>query len=240
MVTLSSQKSKVKSRKTGNVLCDMPLGSSISHLRVGCLSFRSKSQKCLKGLFMLSLVLLFGLQVQAQEDIVKQKHGMLKFTGGIEPGYMFSPRLLNLYLSGHLEYYLQERVSVRGDIYYFVDTQGGDAQLLANHGLFFGAAYHFLDKPVVDPYLGFQPGVQLTRVQYWDDNSLALYKSPYKLVPVASVIGGANFFVSRFFNFYVATRGVFGSHRGGGAPTSLNLGEWRISFGLGFNVGLLK
>lgn len=185
--------------------------------------------------------LSFGQALQAQtEDIVKKKHGMLKATAGIEPGYMFSPKLLNLYISGHLEYYLQERVSVRGDIYYFVDTQGDDASLLDNHGLYFGAAYHFTDKAIVDPYLGFQPGVHLSRVRYWDNTDLALYKSPHKLIPVASVIGGANFYVSRFFNFYVATRGVFGAYRGGGAPDPFPLGEWRISFGLGFNIGLLK
>ena len=187
----------------------------------------------------IGILLFLSIYAQAQEDRLTKKDGLLRATGAIEPGYLFKQNLLTTYVSGLLEYQLQERVSVRGDFAVYINMQE-NAYLLDNHGLYFGAAYHFTDKAIVDPYLGFQPGVQLTRVRYWNDTDLAFYQSKFKLVPVATLIGGVNFYVSRFFNFYVATRGVFGEFSGGGAPASVPLCEWRITFGLGFNIGLKK
>jgi hypothetical protein len=46
--------------------------------------------------------------------------------------------------------------------------------------------------------------------------------------------------VSRFFNFYISSRAVFGTFSGGGAPLSIPMNELRVNFGLGFNLGLKK
>ncbi len=203
----------------------------------------------LKSLFILGLSLIYSLGCMAQrekledfrvESRIGSTEGLLKFTATIEPGYMFDPQLLNIYVSGNLQYYLEERLSVRGDVAYFFDTQEADGELLANHGLYFGGVYHFTKAPIVHPYLGLQPGIHLTRTQYEVPGYVYPQPSFYKIVPVVSVMAGADFYISRHFNFFLASRTVFGEFRGGKVPTPMNLAEIRLTFGLGFHIGLKK
>jgi hypothetical protein len=174
------------------------------------------------------------------ESRIGMTEGLLKFTATIEPGFMFDPQLLTINLSGNLQYYLEDRFSVRGDLSYFFDTQQRDGDLLANHGLYFGGVYHFTKRPIMHPYLGFQPGIHLTQTQYEVPSYVYPQPSFYKIVPVVSIIGGADFYVSKYFNFFVAGRAIFGEFRGGKVPRPMNLAELRLSFGLGFHIGLKK
>ncbi len=190
-----------------------------------------------KILVLISL-LLIGLSLKAQEDRVEKKDGMLRATAGIEPGVLLNSGNLTTYISGLLEYHLQERISVRGDISAYFNLK--DSPLLSNHGLYFGALYHFSDRAIVDPYLGIQPGIHLTKFRYFDDSGAGPFRSEFRVLPVASIVGGVNFYVSRFFNFYISSRAVFGTFSGGANPLSQPLHELRISFGLGFNLGLKK
>lgn len=194
-----------------------------------------------------SLSLIFGCFAQYDkledyriESRIGMTEGLLKFTATIEPGYLFDPQLLTINLSGNLQYYIEDRFSVRGDVSYFLDTQQRDGDLLANHGLYFGAVYHFTKRPIMHPYLGIQPGIHLTQTQYEVPTYVYPQPSFYKIVPVISLIGGTDFYISRYFNFFVAGRAVFGEFRGGKVPKPMNLAELRLSFGLGFHIGLKK
>jgi hypothetical protein len=106
--------------------------------------------------------------------------------------------------------------------------------------LYFGALYHFSNRAIVDPYLGIQPGIHLTKFKYFDDSGAGPFRTEFRVLPVASLVGGLNFYVSRFFNFYISSRAVFGTFSGGGAPLSIPMNELRVNFGLGFNLGLKK
>ena len=191
-------------------------------------------------IFGILAILLFAINLKAQEDKLLKKDGLLRGTAGIEPGILLSHGYISTYISGLLEYHLEERVSVRGDISLYFKQK--NSNLTANHGLYFGAIYHFTDKAIIDPYFGIQPGIHLTAVSYYNGNGQlnGMVRSNLRLVPVASLIGGVNFYVSRFFNFYVSTRGIFGRFSGGGAPEVFPIHEWRLTFGLGFNIGLKK
>ena len=189
-------------------------------------------------ILILTSLLFLGMSLKAQEDKVDKKDGMLRATAGIEPGVLLNSGNLTSYISGLLEYHLQEKVSVRGDVSIYFNLK--DSPLLANHGLYFGAMYHFSNKAIVDPYIGLQPGIQLSRVSYLDNLGIGPQSSNFRVLPVASIIGGFNFYVSRFFNFYISSRAVFGTFSGGGAPLSMPLHELRINFGLGFNLATKK
>jgi hypothetical protein len=189
-------------------------------------------------LFLICLFLISIIDLWAQEDKVLSKNGMLRATAGIEPGILLNSGQLTTYISGLLEYHLQERVSVRGDVSMYFNLN--NSSLLNNHGLYFGALYHFTDKALIDPYIGLQPGVHLSRFRYTDDLGTSDYRSNFRVLPVASIVGGLNCYVSRFFNFYISSRAVFGTFSGGGAPLSMPLHELRINFGLGFNLSLKK
>lgn len=189
-------------------------------------------------LFIICLLLVSIIDLWAQEDKVLSKDGMLRATAGIEPGILLNSGQLTTYISGLLEYHLQERVSVRGDVSMYFNLN--NSSLLDNHGLYFGALYHFTDKALIDPYIGLQPGVHLSRFRYTDDLGTSNYRSNFRVLPVASIVGGLNCYVSRFFNFYISSRAVFGTFSGGGVPLSMPLHELRINFGLGFNLSLKK
>ena len=191
-----------------------------------------------KKILILISLLFIGITLKAQEDRVEKKDGMLRATAGIEPGILLNSGDLTTYISGLLEYHLQERISVRGDVSAYFNLK--DSPLLSNHGLYFGAMYHFSDRAIVDPYLGIQPGIHLSRYRYFDDNGKGPFNTTFRVLPVTSIVGGVNFYVSRFFNFYIASRAVFATFSGGGNPLSQPLHELRISFGLGFNLGLKK
>lgn len=189
-------------------------------------------------ILIITSLLLIGLSLKAQEDKVVKKDGMLRATAGIEPGILLNSGDLTTYISGLLEYHLQERISVRGDISAYFNLK--DSPLLANHGLYFGALYHFTDKTIVDPYLGLQPGIQVSRFRYLDDSGAGPFRTDFRVLPVVSLVGGVNFYVSRYFNFFISSRAVFGTFSGGGAPLSIPMNELRVNFGLGFNLGLKK
>lgn len=188
-------------------------------------------------ILVIASLLLIGLSLKAQEDKVDKKDGMLRATAGIEPGFLLNSGNLTTYISGLLEFHVQERISVRGDVSAYFNLK--DSPLLSNHGLYFGALYHFSDRAIVDPYIGIQPGIHLTKFRYFDDSGAGPFRTEFRVLPVASIVGGVNFYVSRFFNFYISSRAVFGTFSGG-APLSQPLHELRISFGLGFNLGLNK
>jgi len=189
-------------------------------------------------ILIIASLLLIALSLKAQEDRVEKKDGMLRATAGIEPGVLLNSGNLTTYISGLLEYHLQERISVRGDVSAYFNLK--DSPLLSNHGLYFGALYHFSNRAIVDPYLGLQPGIHLTKFRYFDDSGAGPFRTEFRVLPVASLVGGLNFYVSRFFNFYISSRAVFGTFSGGGAPLSIPMNELRVNFGLGFNLGLKK
>jgi hypothetical protein len=189
-------------------------------------------------LFLIFLSLISIIDLYAQEDRALKKDGMLRATAGIEPGILLNTGKMTTYISGLLEYHFQEKVSVRGDISMYFNLN--NSSLLDNHGLYFGAFYHFTDKTLLDPFIGFQPGVHLSRFRYTDELGTTDLRSNFRVLPVASIVGGLNCYVSRFFNFYISSRAVFGTFSGGGVPLSMPLHELRINFGLGFNIGLKK
>lgn len=70
-------------------------------------------------------------------------------------------------------------------------------------------------------------------MQYWDDTFLV--ESSNKVLPVMTLSVGANYFVSRFFNFYASATYVKGKFIKE-VPAPINLNELRLSLGLGLNI----
>jgi hypothetical protein len=199
---------------------------------------------------MVRLSLLLSLLVVAQvataqrnmstgDDIIRKGLFAAHFT--IVPGWTIADGNTNLYLHGRSEFYLNRKVSIVGDGYYFLDTQG-DGYLKHNHGVFFGANYHFPYKRF-DPYIGFMPGVSMVQVSKagisTPELQIAGRESVFTVEPAISVAAGFNLYIWKFFHFMGQVHYVHANHATEWEQLYA-LDEFRLSFGLGWNVNMIR
>jgi len=165
----------------------------------------------------------------------------------IAPGFLINQNVSTISIPAGIEFYLDEHVSFRADVYFHVasDITSDSLKLTANHQLLCGASYHFATKGYFDPYLAFQPGV--TYGQVTPQNKLPMNTetpngtiaySP-NLAPILGIALGFNYYFPRFFHIFVEARYIHGTLLYN-APGAFPLDEMKISFGLGWNLNLIK
>jgi hypothetical protein len=180
------------------------------------------------------LVLLFTqVRVYAQQaEIIRP--GLIRAQITISPSYMFGDKHTYFYLHGNLEGFLNKKLSVVGETYYYLgDQTSNNSKYEYNHAVFFGFSRHFTKKNN-DLYIGLQPGVSLTKLNANENN---LTSTSIGINPLFSTVVGYNFFVNRIFHFFVQTRFITGEHN---YDIHQSLTELRFSAGLGFNLNMLK
>lgn len=186
-------------------------------------------------------VILIGLGTSfAQSKKIDRTH-LISASATFSPAFFLKGGVSSNYLNGFIEYYPQANVSLKSEAYLFLRPPAEKGHpLRQNTGIVFGGLYHLNKNGAFDPYIGFQPGVSF--VTYYPDlNGQIQYFGLVKneIVPVVSVSIGANYYVSRYFNFFGSIRYV----RANGVQTEsyfTDLSEIRFSFGLGFNFAQNK
>lgn len=170
--------------------------------------------------------------------------GILRFQGTFGAGYNTAFKSLNYYIHGNLEYYADDRISVRSDAYVFLNSKTpSDAiePFAFNHALFTGAEYHFL-KGRLDWYAGLQPGIVYAQRQYTNlpaDGISPSVPRPQKTAGVAMGLNtGLNYYANRVFHVFVHLHYNTGWFSDNYSVASLN--EVRASFGLGFFLRVHK
>jgi hypothetical protein len=190
------------------------------------------------------LLTLFGVPVVSAQESSYIDKGLLRASMTFSTGLMRS-NTVNGYLHGFLEYYLGEKISVRGDAFYLLFSQSKTADsatginlknpLLLNSNLMAGLFYHPLNHSHIDVYLGFQPGIAYSQYNQQilgiDGNAVLTDKS---FNPIYGFTGGINYYSGKHFHAYIETRFVRGVHLSNGSSKFLD--ELRISFGLGFDI----
>jgi len=181
---------------------------------------------------------IFPLLVSAQEtsNSIAEK-GLLRATGTISFGGMTKHEQTNIYLHGVTEYFVSNQITARGDIYYYLKS--GDKQMLnQNHQLFAGASYHFNTTSNFVPYVGLQPGIALTQANFVPIAIGINNENNVEASPLISGVVGFNYFASKWFHLFIDGRYVSGKHLSN--QKVITLDEFRLSFGLGFNLNVLK
>lgn len=150
----------------------------------------------------------------------------------------------NIYLHGTAEYYWDERFSMRGDIYYFLNKDKAKGGMKHNHGFQVGGSWHLLKGSSIDPFVGLRAGLNFTQVNPMDfSNNLTLtwvdYNVPAHLDPTWAPVVGINFYGERIFHFFVEGAYMMGTYRPAIGP-QLSLEEIRVSVGLGWNFSFYK
>ncbi len=174
------------------------------------------------------LVLLFSIQnVNAQ----KERDWQVKTTLSFAPGFL-TENTKTIQLQGSLGF-LRDKIELRGDGFYFINSFGDRPRFNMNHQLFSGAFYHFSDKNF-QPYIGFQPGIALSQSSEYltYDSEKGDFESKISINPVASVSGGFELYAEKWFYLFFESRYIFGKHTSDTHPIYLD--EFRVSFGLGF------
>lgn len=180
-------------------------------------------------------VLMSSHMSLAQADF--QKDGLLHGSGAISLGLM-RDGVQNVYVSGYLEYFPEERVSLRGDGYYFVDGISEFKPLDMNHQVYAGALFH-LPSEKIDPYIGFQPGIAISRrTDSIVDISGDLIPSTQSFNPLTSAVVGFNYWGGKHFSLFAEVRFTRGIHLANSWPKYLD--ELKFSFGLAFQIAANK
>ena len=183
----------------------------------------------------------------SQQDTGRYIHkGLLRAQATICPGVLLKENATMIYIHGCLEYYVADNVSVRGDSYYDVmagNTKKETGPLGYNHSTFAGVAYHFKTKNHFDPYFSFEPGISITKGNDYSgiicDPGPCLSQGETSANPLLSTAVGFNLYFEKWFHLFGEAKYVSGKYLSDAyAPKSLN--ELRFSFGLGFNLNLLK
>lgn len=174
------------------------------------------------------------------------KH-LIRADASIVSGYMYKDGIRNVHVNGNAEYYIDNKISVRGDATYLLGSSGLSKDSVGfrdNHSIGLGLVYHFKTKSHFDPYFIFQPSVAYTssyKQNYIDDATNLRERKNFDgvLSPLATGGLGFNYYFQRFAHLFMETRYVYGNHLSN-APNPLSLEELRITFGLGFNVFAVK
>ncbi len=198
----------------------------------------------MKRIIILILAIAAAKFAFSQNDNPKIKyHHMLRDGLSFAPGFMVNG-MTNAYISGVLEYYIADHVSISSTAYYFLNSRKEAlpemAELKMNHQLYTGVQYHLLKDKAFDPYIGLEPGFALTQtraaypVNIENPSVTQIKDSNISMNPMLSLDAGFNVYAVKFFHLFVNVRYATGRHLGG--PTSYNLSEITTSFGLGLNA----
>lgn len=166
------------------------------------------------------------------------KKGLLRVQGTISFGKMFSLDANNIYLHGDLEYFVENGFSVKSDIFYFLNSFNGNQPFRMNHSLFSGVMFHSKTTRNLVPYFGIQAGINFAEASDMCMGQPCVQIVPPEPIakavnPLFSATAGMNYYSGKFFHLFIQTRyvaGVFSDNY-----NRANLGEIRLSFGLGFH-----
>jgi hypothetical protein len=159
--------------------------------------------------------------------------GLIKSELTISTSRMFIVKQSYFYAHGSLEGFVSPKITLSGEGYYYLGTTSSEeSHFKYNHNLFFGASRHFT-KGKSDLFIGLQPGISITRL----NETPTLTETHIGINPLFSTVAGYNFYVNRFFHFFIQTRLIAGEHN---FDKHENLSEIRFSAGLGFNPNTMK
>lgn len=195
----------------------------------------------------LSLITLFILTGYSQElpgyDPNKKTEptyvskGLLKASATISPGKMIQNGSNTINLSGFLEYFVDNRFSLRGDVYQFIDDQNSPTTSINpsfQNRLFFGAYYNY-GKGNIGWYNGFQMG--LTTTNYLFNSMNGDYK--WSFAPSTSFKTGISYYIWKYFHFFADVTYINSTLRGASFG-SQRMDEIIFSGGLGFHIQTIK
>ena len=175
------------------------------------------------------------IHANAQSPQNFSKNGLLKSDLSYAQSYMLHYSNQNVYLCGVLEYFTSDKLSIRGDCFWYLDSRQTDKRFKQNALVLFGVMYNFpFGKS--NFYVGLQPGFSFTTPNDLQNNEVRYTTS---FLPALCISTGYTLFFSKFCSFNLGVKYLSSRYRG--TPNaSINLDEFLISGGLGFQLQTKK
>lgn len=172
------------------------------------------------------VVLLLQLSLYSQKTF--ERKGIVKLATTLSPVWVKGNSGANAFLSSHLEYFPEEKMSFKGENNIYL---GSPRAVLKEYRTMlhtsFGGLYHFT-KSRSDLYMGIHPGLMLFSEKEPISKELT---QDLELSPTLSVSLGYTFFLSNFFHFFADLKNTQTSAYNKGY-THFNM--WTFSAGLSF------
>lgn len=192
-------------------------------------------------LVVLLCLLSFGGISQAEnDDSTFVKKGLVRFFGCFAFDYRIADNVWDYKLHGFLEYFPEKKVSVLGELYYFLDSSEDLPVIKSHWSTGTGLAYHWPSKRL-DPYVFFMGGGHITTSQIMVSDSLVqeeYVNANEHLNPLVALGGGCNLYVWKYLNFFVQFRYTHTFIYS--AIHIRNMDSFSVSYGLGFNFHTRK
>lgn len=154
--------------------------------------------------------------------------GLIRASATFAPAYQFRQQSLVYYINGNADYFFQDWVSLKTDLYFLNSQPNAVVPFQYNNQILFGTALHY-NYGHLDSYFSVQTGIAIVKLR---DQLSTVYVNTAE--PIISTGLGLNFYAAKYFHIYAEANFVHGNYHGlpeGNQP----LDEVRIKAGLGFN-----
>ncbi len=188
------------------------------------------------GKIMLLLALMTSLCSFGQSRPIHYQAGLLKASATIAPTNFYRAYSTSAMLNGYLEYIVEERISIRGDIFQYIPGVG---RFVFNHlnmpqnytAIYAGFGYQ-LGKKNWKHTLHIQPGITYTQI----GATIANPTPRYSVNPSINLKAGTCLYVSPYFHFFAEINWNNSSIRNNPESSSISTAQVGVSAGLGFNI----
>lgn len=157
----------------------------------------------LKKNFFYLLICFISIHSYSQDKNWKNKSAL-----SFAPGFL-TENTKSVQLQGTLGF-IQNKIELRGDGFYFLNSFGDRPRFSMNHQLYAGAFYRFLENNF-QPYVGFQPGIAYSQSSEYGTLNEDTQEIEYQATinPVGSLSTGFDLFSDKYFYFFTEARYIF-------------------------------
>lgn len=165
--------------------------------------------------------------------------GLLKLNLAFASGFMPNQIIYNHYLQGSLAYFPEKKVALRADFSMLLSSPSQASILKQNTGIYLGGFWHFIDKPIWDPYIGLQAGLHISQTTYEKPGFVYAQYGDFQVSPAIQFQTGVNFYINKYLHLSAGAQAIVAEQRGGKVPDDYSLTEFRAHLGLGLQFGLI-
>lgn len=168
---------------------------------------------------------------RAQDSVPFTGAGLVRVSAAISPGLSLNAPITNIYLNGRLEYFSEDRISCRGEVFWYRGNQEHTASMERNDQVAVGPFYHWVHDRL-DLALGMEAGVSFARPAQ-PEASESADPDPIRVIPNAALCAGLTYTVWDHFHFFLDARLVHARYIGSVSGT-IPLDEVIMGGGLGW------
>ena len=179
---------------------------------------------------------LISLNGIAQQEVYVRS-GLLRSSLTFSPSLMLNNTTTNYYLSGFVEGYLGDNLSLRGESHYLLGADNAELSPYFKNSIrtSFGIQYHQNIKNF-DSYIGFLPSISFSQL---NEEFESTGRNTNHFEPSFALKAGITYYVYKYFNFFIemtyynTTIRILDRING-------RADELMFSAGLGFNINAKK